>query len=288
MQEGTPIIIKKKKAHGHAHHGGAWKVAYADFVTAMMAFFMVMWIMGMDQPTREMIAGYFKDPIGFEKNTPKHQVNLIKDSGSISTSPGRNGRDSSARSEMSVMKKIEDKVVQTISKDPQLKSLEQNKAVKVEMTPEGLKIELTENEMNSELFFKLGSAEVRPQARSILTRLAPVLAQTHRKMVVDGHTDARPLNRPGYDNFDLSHDRANAVRRILVQGGCPVAQFIAVTGHADNQLRVPSDPYHFSNRRVSVLIPYAFKQAGIQGLPADVNRESIEGVFKMPNLAGGQ
>ncbi|MBS1712881.1 MAG: OmpA family protein [Armatimonadetes bacterium] len=284
MQDGTPIIIKKKKGHGHAHHGGAWKVAYADFVTAMMAFFMVMWIMGMDQPTREVIAGYFKDPVGFAKNIPKTKVNLVNNTGSLMTQPGKAGPDNGKKNEITMMRRVEEKVKKAVEADPGLKQLIAKKGLEVKMTPEGLEIELIENETNSELFFKLGSSEVRSQAKSVLARLAPVLGATKRKMVVDGHTDARPLTRPDYDNFDLSHDRANAVRRLLVKDGCGPDQFLAVRGYAANQLRNAKDPNHFSNRRVSILLPYAFKESSIEGLPADLNRESIEGVFRMPQV----
>ena len=284
MQEGTPIIIKKKKAHGHAHHGGAWKVAYADFVTAMMAFFMVMWIMGMDQPTREVIAGYFRDPVGFAKTSPRATVNLTKVSGGAKPSPQTSGTGTSQQKEAKAVQVMEKKIEEAIKKDPTLKKLQEHHAIELRMTPEGLEIQLVENETNSELFFKLGSAEVRPAAKSVLARLAPVLATINRKMMVDGHTDARPLNRPGYDNYDLSQDRANAVRRLLVGDGCATSQFIAVRAFAANQLRKPEDPFHFSNRRVTILIPFAFQAASFDGLPADVNRESIEGVFKMPKV----
>lgn len=285
MQEGTPIIIKKKKAHGHGHHGGAWKVAYADFVTAMMAFFMVMWIMGMDQPTREVIAGYFKDPVGFTKNPPKTKVNFVNSNSSASPTPEKESADNARKSEMKAVRSVESQLGAAIKKDEGLQKLQANHAIEVKTTAEGLEVALMENETNSELFFKLGSAEVRPQARQVLMKLAPILAQTGRKMIVDGHTDARPLNGPNYDNFDLSHDRANAVRRLLVTGTCSPSQFIAVRGFAANQLRTPADPYNFSNRRVTILIPYAFQQAGMSGLPLDTSRESIEGVFKMPNIA---
>jgi chemotaxis protein MotB len=249
-----------------------------------MAFFMVMWIMGMDQPTREVIAGYFKDPIGFDKSTPKSAVNLVKNTGALVTSPGRNGQDSAQKAELNVVRSIQQRLQEAISKDPTLKALQDHNGIELRVTPDGLEVELVENETNSELFFKLGSAEVRPQAKSVLARLAPILGATGRKMMVDGHTDARPLSRAGYDNFDLSHDRANAVRRLLVADGCGAGQFIAVRGFADNQLRLPTDPNHFSNRRVTILIPYSFAPAKLDGLPADVNRESIEGMFKMPKL----
>ena len=285
MQEGTPIIIKKKKAHGHAHHGGAWKVAYADFVTAMMAFFMVMWIMGMDQPTRDVIAGYFKDPVGFHQNTPKTKVNFVNSQGSTVSAPGQSGADNARKSEMNAVRSVENEIGETIQKDPILKKIQETKGIEIKVNTEGLEIALVENETNSELFFTLGSAEVRPQAKLVLAKLAPILAKTGRKMMVDGHTDARPLNRSDYDNFDLSHDRANAVRRLLVNSGCGAGQFVAVRGFADNQLRVPADPMSFSNRRVTILLPYSFENKSVSGLPGDVNRESIEGLFKMPDIA---
>lgn len=282
MQEAAPIIIKKKKAHGHAHHGGAWKVAYADFVTAMMAFFMVMWIMGMDQPTREVIAGYFRDPIGFDKSAPKNQINLVNNSGTIRSRPGQAGPSNSHSEKMNAVKKLEQRIERAIKADPALQKMAAQKGIELRETKDGLEISLLENETNSELFFKLGSAEVRPQARAALAKLAPVLATLNRRMMVDGHTDARPLGGGGYDNFDLSHDRANAVRRLLVEGGCRSGQFLAVRGFADNQLRYPGDPNHFSNRRVTVLIPYAYAVNSFDGLPAEVSRESIEGVFRLP------
>jgi len=285
MQEGTPIIIKKKKVHGHAHHGGAWKVAYADFVTAMMAFFMVMWIMGMDQPTKDVIAGYFKDPVGFAKNPPKTKVNFVNAKNSMISAASVAVADTARKSEMNAVHSVEKEISKAISKNPTLKKLQAQNGIKIKLTTEGLEISLVENETNSELFFKLGSADVRPQARLVLAKLAPILAKTGRKMMVDGHTDARPLRKTDYDNFDLSHDRANAVRRLLITGSCAQDQFIAVRGFAANQLRVPKDPMSFTNRRVTILIPYAFQQPEFSGLPAVVNRESIEGVFKMPKIA---
>ncbi|MCW5937100.1 MAG: OmpA family protein [Fimbriimonadaceae bacterium] len=286
MQEATPIIIKKKKVQGHGHHGGAWKVAYADFVTAMMAFFMVMWIMGMSQETRDVIQGYFRDPAGFMKNPPKLSVNVGPEGGTLRSPMGQAGAADKEKEEVAVMRAIRDQIEQAAESDPASRKLLESKGVEVKLTPDGVIVELTENEQNSEVFFKLGRAEVRPAAREILAKIAPILAKTGREMVVDGHTDARPLPTANYDNFDLSHDRANAVRRLLRSGGVPEEQFLAVRGFAARQPRRPEDPNHFSNRRVSILIPYSFKQATIAGLPADVSRESVEGVFRVPKPAG--
>jgi chemotaxis protein MotB len=282
MQDGTPIIIKKKKSHGHGHHGGAWKVAYADFVTAMMAFFMVMWIMGMSQETRELIQGYFRDPVGFMANPPKMRVNVGPAGGPAKSAPEGQGFDNADREQIHVVRRVRDEVERALAGDPGLKSLLESKAVQVTATEDGLVVEMAENETNSELFFALGSAVVRPKARELLLRIAPVLARLGRPMIVDGHTDSRPTGRSGYDNFDLSHDRANAVRRILELGGVPKSSVLAVRGFADRDPRRPEDTAHFSNRRVAVLLPFRYRQQTLKGLPADLNRATIEGVFRLP------
>jgi chemotaxis protein MotB len=288
LQDSTPIIIKKKKVHGHGHHGGAWKVAYADFVTAMMAFFLVMWILGMSQETREVIQGYFRDPIGFSKNPPKTSVN-IGPTNQAMTSPSVLKEVEAAKQQESVeMAQMQEKVDAALHSDEELAKLEEAGAVETRIVPEGLQIELAENEVNSELFFALGRAEVRPQARRVLAAVAPVLAGFDRPLVIDGHTDARPL--PGeMDNLELSTDRANSVRRLLRHGGVPEAQLLMVRGFGARKPRRPEDPYHFSNRRVSILIPTKVVEESIQGLPEDVVRESIEGVFRLPtDVRAGQ
>jgi chemotaxis protein MotB len=283
MQDGTPIIIKKKKGHGHGHHGGAWKVAYADFVTAMMAFFMVMWIMGMSQETRDVIQGYFRDPIGFNANPPKMKVNIGLAGGPIKSAPEGQGYDNADREQIHVVRKLRDDIEKAVAGDASLKKLLDNQALQVTANEDGLVVEMAENETNSELFFALGSAEVRPRARALLLKIAPVLAQIRRPMLIDGHTDSRPTGRFDYDNFDLSHDRANAVRRILQQGGVPKPSILAVRGFADRDPRRPDDTTHFSNRRVAVLLPFRYQQQTLKGLPADLNRSTIEGVFRLPS-----
>ncbi len=282
MQEGTPIIIKKKKVHGHGHHGGAWKVAFADFVTAMMAFFMVMWIMGMSQETKELIQGYFRDPVGFMANPPKTNVNVGPDGGPMRTPQGQEGAADRERDEVKIMEAMDEQLRGALSDDPTLKELGRQKAIETKVTPDGVVVELAETETNSEVFFTLGSSQVRPQARAVLARLAPILAGTKRPIVVDGHTDSLPLPNPDFDNFDLSSARASAVRRLLREGGVPEGQFLAVRGFGSTQPRRPEDPAHFSNRRVTILLPYSFSTQSVGGLPGDVERATIEGKFRMP------
>jgi chemotaxis protein MotB len=286
MQDGTPIIIKKKKGHKHAHHGGAWKVAYADFVTAMMAFFMVMWIMSLSDTDKQLVQAYFEDPTGFSKSYPKSDVYIQP----FRTYNGKktemkNGNaqmveESKARDEMV---KLRDRVEQEIKKDPVLKDLVDQQSIEMQITAEGLQIELIESELNGEVFFKVGSAEVQSQARQVLAKIAPILGRTKRMLVIEGHTDSRPLNRPDYDNINLSMDRADAVRRLLTQCGVTADQIEGVKGFGDRKPRLVNDPTHFSNRRVTVLLPFVTEIAKkIDELPSNQLKEDIQGVFRNP------
>lgn len=278
MSDGTPIIIKKKKSHGHGgHHGGAWKVAYADFVTAMMAFFMVMWIMGLSDQTRAQIQGYFNDPLGFTKNEPKAKVNIQPPGNQYS----RIGQTQTAGPQDSRKEKQEAEVVKNQieealkSKDAGLEGLA--KDVEVNVTDEGLELQFVEKDR---AFFEVGSATLLPDAKRLIARIAPVLAHTGRKMMIDGHTDARPYPGSGYDNWDLSGDRANAMRRALKSGGVSVGQIVTVRANADQKLRMPDAPYDSSNRRVTILLPYesALSDAAPESL-ADIKPDLSRKLF---------
>lgn len=282
MQDGTPIIIKKKKKHAHGHHGGAWKVAYADFVTAMMAFFLVMWILGMNDEQKESIAAYFNDPVGYSKAQPKYPIAIGLDGKPASrrTAEKSGGENQVTMSqENAEMRRIKGQVEEKLEEDPELKRLAQTGGISVNQTSEGLVIEIIENETKGEVFFTLGSAEVRPQARAMFARIAPVLAASKRLLFIDGHTDSLPLNRAGYDNFDLSGERANAVRRLLKAGGVPVNQFLGVRAKGATEPRLPNDPTHFSNRRVTILMPYRYNPGPVDSLPVDINSKEVEGAF---------
>ncbi len=285
MQEGTPIIIKKIKKHGHGHHGGAWKVAYADFVTAMMAFFMVMWILGMSDEQKASVSSYFKDPVGFGKMSKYNPPNVLPN---YAPTPGTDGKDQAH------LKKVEDtNQVQNLQKeiegkiqaDPQLNALSQKGDVDIKITQEGLQIELIENETDGEVFFQLGSAVVRPKAEAIFKKIAPIIGASKRPVCIDGHTDNRPLNQPGYDNFSLSGDRANAVRMLLLKNGVKDQQVLEVRAKGDKDPRMPDHPDHFSNRRVSILLPYKYIPAPTIKLPSAVSKESVQGLFRMYSTA---
>ncbi|MBX7133180.1 MAG: flagellar motor protein MotB [Fimbriimonadaceae bacterium] len=264
MSDGTPIIIKKKKAHGHGHHGGSWKVAYADFVTAMMAFFMVMWIMGLSDQTRAQIQGYFNDPAGFMKNPPRSKNIMVAGMpASKKAASKENGEDVQGKQEAA--RQLERKLKGELSAegkagDNEVKALLQG--VEITITDEGVQIEFIEKHRT---FFEIGSAVIRPEARQVVATIGKVLAATKRTMMIDGHTDSRPLNNPAYNNWDLSTDRAAAVRRLFQTTGVSDKQFLQVRGNADRKLRIPSDPYNSENRRVTIMLPFK-----VYGLPADL------------------
>ncbi len=261
--EGTPIIIKKKKSHGHGHHGGSWKVAYADFVTAMMAFFMVMWILGLSDESKAQISGYFNDPLGYSKTAPMSR-NIVKYPGAPITQSGTVKHQGveiakdNRRQVIMVMNKVTGALEEAAKKGEKVgvgqgdlkKMLE---SVTVEMTPEGLRIEFRED--NGAVFFESGSSTLKPEARALVAQIAPILADAARPMKIEGHTDAVPYHRNDYDNWDLSQDRANALRRQLMSGGVGGKQFLSVAGFADTRLREPDKPTSSVNRRVSILLP---------------------------------
>lgn len=260
---GGEIRIVKKKGGGHGHHGGAWKVAYADFVTAMMAFFMVMWLIGLDAKTRAAIAAYFRDPVGFmeavRQNKAIFTVNdALPPGGKNTLEMPRAARDGKTRpkdrkTERQELEAFKQYVESALANIPELSRLKEY--VKVELVKEGLRIELLEGE--EPVFFKTGSAQITPAARRLLTLIAQKLSKLDNQVVVEGHTDAQPYRAGAfYSNWELSTDRANAARRVLESAGLRKGQVAEVRGYADTRLRNPMDPFHFSNRRVSILIPY--------------------------------
>jgi chemotaxis protein MotB len=288
MAEGhpeQPIIIKKRKKHAaHGHHGGAWKVAYADFVTAMMAFFLVMWIVGLSQQSKQSMAQFFKDPGVFSFKTGKAlPVNIKMIRAKYDGTKGENYVDNytekggevggSAKSQLpdSVKKQIiveskqdssritnlEQKLTQQLKDlaegQPSLKDL--LSSLKVEITNDGLRIEMLETKDN--VFFKVGSASLTKEAVEILKRVANEVGKMPNFVDIEGHTDSSPYGSGrGYSNWELSGDRANAARRILEFGGLWEGQVVSVAGYADRRLRSPLQPFDVSNRRVSILVKF--------------------------------
>ncbi|MEJ5250694.1 MAG: OmpA family protein [Chthonomonadetes bacterium] len=251
--KGGDIRIVKKKHGEHGHHGGAWKVAYADFVTAMMAFFLVMWIVGLSQNIKEAIAAYFKDPVGFMKavNEGKLAFSISPDGGAAKAGEKEPSKiaEVSEKQRMELAKQELEKVVAGM---PEFKHLKPY--VQIQVVDEGLRIELLESSQS--VFFLTGSAEINPKARQLLLQIAKYLAKLPNRIIIEGHTDSRPFSRGGMTNWELSVNRANSARRVLEAGGVRKGQIYEVRGYADNKLRVPDDPYHYSNRRISLLIAY--------------------------------
>lgn len=252
--KGGDIRIVKKKHGGHGHHGGAWKVAYADFVTAMMAFFLVMWIIGLSQNIKEAIAAYFKDPVGFMKAVSEGRLafSIAPDGGVAKAAekelPTASG-EATEKQRMEVAKKQIEQVIEQMPEFQQLKPY-----VQIKIVDEGLRVELLES--SESVFFMTGSAELNPQAKQLLSLMAKHLAKLPNRIIIEGHTDSRPFTRGGMTNWELSVNRANSARRVLEASGLRKGQIYEVRGYADNKLRVPSDPYHYSNRRISLLIAY--------------------------------
>lgn len=240
-------MIKRGKAHA-GHHGGAWKVAYADFMTAMMAFFLVMWISGMSQNIKEAVAGYFKDPVGFMS-----AVNGGKSPFSVSNldkgGPGTKPKEQAA--ERVRLAKTKQAIENIIAATPEFKEVK--KYVEIKLVNEGLEIDLLDAEKS--LFFDSGSAKIKPATKQLLARLSEELRKLPNKVIIEGHTDSRPLARTdGYTNWELSADRANRARQIMEGSGLRQKQIDQVRGYAATHPRDPAHPEHFSNRRVSIIV----------------------------------
>ena len=246
------IIIKKRKKGGHAHHGGSWKVAYADFVTAMMAFFMVMWILGMDENLRKAVEGYFSNPVGFKKGYSAGASPLS--SGASPASIKRDAIELASRKFQqtqfaSASGHIKEKI-DSLTLAGGLKA-----RVEVTITAEGLRIELIEDQ-NGDTFFPFGSAEMKPAGRLALAIISRELVLLGNPVIVEGHTDAAQYARSDYTNWELSADRANAARRIMIQDKLPERRIVEVNGLADRQLKFPDAPLNPSNRRISIRLPF--------------------------------
>jgi chemotaxis protein MotB len=240
MAQARPIIvIKKKVAHG-GHHGGAWKVAYADFVTAMMALFIVLWLLNSSKQIREAVGGYFKDPTGTSKKV-----------GSGKTGAGENF--SLTRQNMN---KIKEELQASVRKMTTFEKLKNQ--IEMTVTSEGLRIELMETEKGT--FFDSGVSQPSEDGKQILMMLAKELGGLPNTVSIEGHTDAKPfVGRGDYSNWELSADRANAARRVMQENGLGARQVTQVRGYADQRLRKPKDPEDPSNRRISVVVQYLEK-----------------------------
>ena len=240
MDSKRPIIIVKKKGGHGGGHGGAWKVAYADFVTAMMALFIVLWLLNSSKQIQEAVGGYFKDPTGTAKKVGSNMVGS-----------GENfvlTRDN--------MPKLKDQLQKTMT---QMKDFEKLKShIEMTVTTEGLRIELSESASGT--FFDSGSAKLKDDGRELLLTLAQEIGKLPNKISIEGHTDSQPYAAStNYGNWELSSDRANAARRIMQANGIKADQVTQVRGFADQRLRKPEAPLDPANRRISLIVQYIIK-----------------------------
>jgi chemotaxis protein MotB len=248
-----PIVIKKKVSHG-GHHGGAWKVAYADFVTAMMALFIVLWLMNSSVKIQKAVGGYFKDPTGTSKMV---------------------GTDMQGAADNFVLNKdnmeqLKEQLQKSIREVPKFDKLENH--IDMTVTNEGLRIELTESAVGT--FFDSGSARMSADGSDLLKLLAQELGKLPNHIAMEGHTDSKPYPAgAAYGNWELSADRANAARRFMQQNGIGADQVTQVRGFADQRLRKADAPLDPSNRRISLIVQYLDKKA----TPATEGGEKAEG-----------
>jgi chemotaxis protein MotB len=260
MDGARPIIIIKKIAPHGGHHGGAWKVAYADFVTAMMALFIVLWLLNTSKPVKEAIAGYFRDPSGTAGKL-----------GTSSEGPGEKFIPTPVPNED--MGKLKDEIEKAMRRLPNFDKFKNQ--IEIKVTPEGLRIELLESATGT--FFDLGNRNPNSNGSELLDMLAGELGKLPNKISIEGHTDSKPFSgKKDYGNWELSTDRANSARRLMQEQGLGDKQVAQVRGFADQLLRVPKNPNDPSNRRISLIVQYL----------DNTDRETGKTADKMNQLAG--
>ena len=269
-----PIIIKRVKKSGHAAHGGAWKIAYADFVTAMMAFFLLMWLLGSTAKGElQGISDYFSSPLkvamaGGDGSGNSSSVipgggnDLSKVHGQVRRSDTDSekarrqsidtARAERAKQDAQRIKTLQAKIDALITENPRLN--EYKSQIRIDVTPDGLQIQIVDDQNRP--MFDSGSAMVKPYMRDILREIGAALNGVENRVSLAGHTDAVPYSNSdrGYSNWELSSDRANATRRELVAAGMPDAKLGRVVGLAASDLLEPDNPRSAANRRITITV----------------------------------
>ena len=268
-----PIIVKRIKKGGHAVHGGAWKIAYADFVTAMMAFFLLMWLLGSTtEGDKKGIADYFASPLkvsmlggsgsgdsssvvkggGQDLTRTTGQVKAGEVEAMRSTINLRVLKAEQQRAEIARLENLKRKVEDKLAGNERLATMRSQ--ILLDMTAEGLRIQIVDEEGRP--MFGSGSPDLQPSMRELLRELGAVLASVPNRLTLEGHTDATPFpgGERGYSNWELSADRANATRRELLAGGLPDEHVLRVLGLAASVPLIPADPRAPANRRMSLIV----------------------------------
>ncbi|MEE4637688.1 MAG: flagellar motor protein MotB [Wenzhouxiangella sp.] len=267
MSDEKPVIIKRvKKVKGHAHHGGAWKIAYADFVTAMMAFFLLMWLLTVaTEEQRQGISDYFNDPLrvslmggdGVGEQTrplPGGGEDLSLSQGEVRWGDPlpQDAEEILREQELRELEALEDAIRQKIESTPSLAQFSEQ--LLIDITDEGLRVQIVDQENRP--MFERGSARLQPYAAEILSELADLLNEVGNRVSITGHTDAAPYpgGDTGYSNWELSNDRANTARRELIAAGLDPAKILRIVGLASTVPLDAEDVLSPINRRISILV----------------------------------
>lgn len=264
-EDQQPIIIKRVKGGGHGgHHGGSWKVAFADFMTAMMAFFLVMWLVGQSEAVKESVSQYFTNPGKYQQ---MGKSGVLKGSDAIMPTkqtrasmvktPAKEDAAGDSKKEAEQLGLIARSIMQELEKQDEYKRLKKN--IKLQMTSEGLRIVLNESD-DSPAFFEQGSAKLLQKSAIILVTIARELGNLTNHIVIEGHTDNSGSNTGGYTNWELSADRANAARQLMEVSGLYDGQVREVRGFADRFPMIESDLSDSRNRRVSLVVLYRARE----------------------------
>lgn len=263
MESQRPIIVKRVRK-GRAGHSGAWKVAFADFATAMMAFFLVLWLMASATPEQKLaIEGYFRDPVGFSEGGSSSpidlggspQVSILNSSSAAQATDSLTPDQVEALAEQMELQKMEillQQLAQRIDESPRLREFKDQ--LVLDITDEGLRIQIVDKSQRP--MFDIGSSKLKPYSEEILFELVGPLSSVPNRISLSGHTDAMPYSgsEEAYSNWELSADRANAARRALLVGGLQPERIARVVGLASSVLFDQKDPYHPVNRRISLIV----------------------------------
>jgi chemotaxis protein MotB len=265
------IVIKKIKKGAHGAHGGAWKIAYADFVTAMMAFFLLMWLLGStSEGDLKGISEFFNSPLkvamlggsgageatalikGGGTNLSKSAGQEMKGGKPEKDSSNQPAKEMSTQEEAKKLDKLKTEIEAMVEASTEMKQFKNQ--IRLDITQEGLRIQIVDE--NNRPMFDSGSAVLKPYMRDILSRLARLLNEVDNKLTLSGHTDALPYpsGGRGYSNWELSADRANASRREMLASGMDDSKVLRVVGLASSVPLMKDDPMHPTNRRIAITV----------------------------------
>lgn len=304
-----PIIVKKIKKSGGGHHGGAWKIAYADFVTAMMAFFLLMWLLGStSKAQKEGISDYFKTPLkvammgGTSVGASDTLIkggggkDFTKKSGQVKKVDGPDGKKTKVdaeeakkaleKAEKVKLEELKEKIEQAINDSPNLSKFKNQ--LLLDITSDGLRVQIVDEQNRA--MFNSSKADMQPYAKQILQELGQMLNGVTNKISLSGHTDATPYpnGEKSYSNWELSADRANASRRELVAGGMDETKLLRIVGLSSASLFDKENPFNPTNRRISIIImnkqaeENALKDGAAINIPSDSSASDVSSAMLNP------